>query len=483
MKALALTLTLRLVLAASVAAAQAPAPPDPPASAGSASVGSGSSVVTPPPSLPDAGSASPAGQPPLAVPPPADTGPLLDDALTSAVWHKPYRFELHWRVLMLPERALELATLPIELLVSLVQGDRLERQVIDLLKLHDGRINVSPQFNFSSTDGVAAGGTIQRSKLFSRRAAISLGGVVWYNRDWFEQLAYDHSLLLPGGRGLRAAVFAEHDKNQPFYGVGGATLESNRRVMKADDQGLQIETDLQGIDRYTFSGIAQIAMRRQTLAPGSDGDIMAVGSSGDSVAPPVGFGATALFVDAKVAGRYDTRDTIGRPTRGRVIDLGVLVRSDVTGKHLSATVLSGNAQLYLPVLPDGRVLIFSAGGTAALPLIPGDDIPLDSLAVIDRTNVRGYDRERFRDRYAIHASAEYRFPIYEYLTSRAGLDAFAFLDLGTAFGKADFSLDPLRYSVGGGLRAAHEVTLVFQGTIGWSPEGPQITFGIERLFL
>jgi hypothetical protein len=421
--------------------------------------------------------------PPLAVPPPVDPVPLLDDPLTSAVWRKPYRFELHWRVLMFPERALELATLPIKLLVSIVEGDQLDRQVIDLLKLHDGRINLSPQFNVSSTDGVAAGGTIQRSKLFSRRAAISLGGVVWYNRDWYEQLAYDHSLLLPGGRGLRAAVFAEHDKNQPFYGVGGDTFESNRRVMKADEQGLQIETDLQGIDRYTFSGIAQVAMRRQTLAPGSDGDITAVGSSGDPVAPPVGFGHTALYVDAKVAGRWDTRDTIGRPTRGEVFDLSALVRSDVTGKHLSAAVLSGNAQLYLPVLPDGRVLIFSAGGTATLPLIPGDDIPLDSLAVIDRTNVRGYNRERFRDRYAIHASAEYRFPIYEYLTSRFGLDAFTFLDLGTAFGKADFSVDPLRYSVGGGLRAAHEVTLVFQGTIGWSPEGPQFTFGIERLFL
>lgn len=479
----AITFTLLFVTVASIAAAQVPAPPDPPASAGSASIGSGSSVVTPPPLLPDAGSAAPADPPPLAVPPPVDPVPLLDDPLISAVWRKPYRFELHWRVLMFPERALELATLPIGLLVSLIQGDRLERQVIDLLKLHDGRINVSPQFNVSSTDGVAAGGTIQRSKLFSRRAAISLGGVVWFNRDWFEQLAYDHSLLLPGGRGLRAAVFAEHDKNQPFYGVGGDTLESNRRVMKADDQGLQIETDLQGVDRYTFSGIAQIAMRRQTLAPGSDGETRAVGRPGDSVAPPVGFGTTALFVEAKLAGRWDTRDTIGRPTRGEVIDLGALVRRDVTGRHLSAAVLSGNAQVYLPVLPDGRVLIFSAGGTAALPLIPGDDIPLDSLALIDRTNVRGYNRERFRDRYAIHATAEYRFPIYEYLTSRAGLDAFTFLDLGTAFGKADFSVDPLRYSVGGGLRAAHEVTLVFQGTIGWSPEGPQISFGIERLFL
>lgn len=479
----AITFTLLFVTAASTAAAQVSASPDPPAGAGSASVGSGSPVVTSPQVLPDAGTEAPLDQPPLAVPPAVDPVPLLDDPLTSAAWRKPYRFELLWRVLMFPERALELATLPLKLLVSLAQGDRLERQVIDLLKLHDGRINLSPQFNFSSTDGVAVGGTIQRSKLFSRRAAISLGGVVWYNRDWFEQLAYDHSLLLPGGRGLRAAVFAEHDKNQPFYGVGGDTLESNRRVMKADEQGLQIETDLQGIDRYTFSGIAQVAMRRQTLAPGSDGDIMAVGTSGDPVAPPVGFGRAALYVDAKVAGRWDTRDTIARPTRGEVIDLGALLRSDVTGKHLSAAVLSGNAQLYLPVLPDGRVLILSAGGTAALPLIPGDNIPLDSLALIDRTNVRGYNRERFRDRYAIHASAEYRFPIYEYLTSRAGLDAFAFLDLGTAFGKADFSLDPLRYSVGGGLRAAHEVTLVFQGTIAWSPEGPQIALGIERLFL
>ena len=33
---------------------------------------------------------------------------------------------------------------------------------------------------------------------------------------------------------------------------------------------------------------------------------------------------------------------------------------------------------------------------------------------------------------------------------------------------------------GGGIRCAHETTLVFETTIGYSPEGFEFTIGVER---
>jgi hemolysin activation/secretion protein len=124
--------------------------------------------------------------------------------------------------------------------------------------------------------------------------------------------------------------------------------------------------------------------------------------------------------------------------------------------------------------------MLTLSGTAATHLLPGDEIPLDSLAKVDRSNVRGYDRERFRDLYSVVGSVEYRYPIYEYLATRVGLDAFMFVDAGSVFGQEKLSLSPLHYSVGTGLRGAHETTLLFQATLGWSPEGIQLNLGVEK---
>lgn len=413
------------------------------------------------------------------VPPQAPAKPpAQEDPSTSAMWRPRRHFDLHWQLLMLPERVVSLVFLPIELLAGAFEDYRLDRRIHDLLTFRDARITLAPRFKFSFGDGLGAGLWVKRSELAGRNAEVRVGGLIRLNVDWQLETEYEHRLLLPGGRGLRTRAYLENDQNQRFYGIGGQTLESDRRVIASFDQGALVEIDLQGVDRYTYSGIAQLGFRRQTLSPGVDvGQTPIV--AGDTVVPPPGFDDTAKFIDVLVAGRYDTRDTAGRPTRGVFLEAKALARKELTGKPLSALTLNGTARLHLPVLPDDRVLVLSLWGAAAKALA-GDEIPLDSLSVIGRSNVRGYDRERFRDRYAMVASAEYRFPIYEYLSSGVGLDAFAFFDAGSVWGQTAFSLDPLRYSVGGGLRGAHETKLLFEATIGWSPEGLQLNLGVEK---
>ncbi len=428
--------------------------------------------VPPIPVVPQPPPREPPGPPPKPREPPAQ----LDDTTSVRFEHR-LHFDLHWKILMLPERVLELAFLPIGLLVGAIDQRRVDKRIGELLSVENIKVKLAPRFKFSLGDGAGIGLWVKRA-LSGRRANVRVGGIIRLDRDWQTEFQYNHALLLPGGRGLRARAYIERDKNQRYYGIGGESLIADERVIEVFEQGVLTEVDLQGIDRYTTSGVAQLGIRRQQLSPGVSSTTASL-MTGDPVTPPPGFDDVATYLDARVIGRYDTRDTAGRPSRGLTLEGSVLGRSDVSGKNLSATTVSASARIHIPLLPDHRVLVLTVAGAAALPLIPGDDKPLDSLATLDRTNVRGYDRERFRDLYAVVASAEYRFPIYEYLASRIGLDAFAFVDAGTIWGNDPFSLDPFRYAFGGGLRGASEPSLFFQTTLGWSPEGFQFGIGVE----
>ncbi|MBA2543615.1 MAG: BamA/TamA family outer membrane protein [Deltaproteobacteria bacterium] len=421
----------------------------------------------------------PPEEPPAPAPPsvPVSKPPAQLDSSTTAMWHPRRHFDLQWQLLMIPERIVSLVGIPFELLLRVFEERRLDRRIAALLTFRG--MTLAPRFKFSFGDGLGAGLWIKRGGLFGRHAKVRFGGLARIDRDWQVEIEYEHQLLFPGGRGLRVRAYVENDKNQRFYGIGGQSLETDRRVLASFDEGALAEVDLQGIDVYKYSGIGQLGLRRQSLSAGTSAGDLPV-AVGDTVTPPPGFDESAAFVDALLVGRYNSTDTVGRPTRGLLLEASVLGRTDVTGKGLSAATFSGRSSIYLPVLPEHRVLVLSLGGSAATSLFPGDEIPLDSLPELGRKNVRGYDRERFRDRYALTASAEYRFPIYEYLASGAGLDAFAFFDAGTVWGTTAFALDPFRYSVGGGVRGAHETKLVFEGTVGWSPEGLQINLGIEK---
>jgi hypothetical protein len=474
---------------ATVAQAQeaepAPEPATPPAPAPEAPP---PTPATPPAPAPEAPPPTPATPPPPPATPvtPGPATPLppkveaiiAEDATTAAGWRSSYHFDLHWRVLMLPERAIELAFLPITLFVGAVEEYRLDKRLGALLTFRDDRIKISPRFKFSLGDGAGIGLWIKRQKLFDRRAELRAGGIIRRDLDWQQEVEYKHRLLLPGGRGLRARAFVEDDKNQRYFGIGGDTVLTDRRVMRAFEEGGSVEIDLQGVDRYTYSGTARLGVLRQELTAGTSITYPPVGEPGDSVMPPPAFDDTAVYADARLEGRYDTRDTFGRPTRGWIAEIDARARQEVTGKDLSGITLHSMVRWHIPVLPRNRVLVLSVAGTGSFSMLPGSSIPLESLAVIDRGNVRGYDRERFRDRYALVGSVEYRFPIYEYLASRAGLDAFTFVDTGTIWGFSKFNSSPL-WSVGGGVRGAHDTTVVFESTIGYSPEGFEITIGAE----
>jgi hypothetical protein len=497
-----------LVAAQSVVRAQpAPAsPPEAPSPTGAETPATDAEKPQPPaapapdqkpPPVPDQPTGAPPTPPaPTELPQPADNIPSLsatwvdeppsttpvpqDDATTSAAWHAHPSISVTWTLLSLPERAVELAFLPIGLLVSATEKYRLDKRFVELVTIGDV-FAVAPRFKFSFGDGLGAGLWFKRTNLFDHRAEARVGFIYRLNADYQVETEYKHALLLPGGREFRMHAYYEKDQNQRYYGIGGNTPETNKRVIETDAYGFYLESDLQGIDRYTYSGTALLGIKRQAITTGVDATYPGLQpDEAMTIGLPPGFDEHAVYVDAAVTGNYDTRDTKGRPRQGTLISTTVLARSDITGKKLSGVTITGFAQYNIPVISEGRTLVLQIGGSAASSLFPGDTIPLDSLSVVDRYNNRGYDRERFRDKYALVGTAEYRFPIYEYLTSRAGLDAFVFLDAGTLWGTAKFFDDGMHYSYGTGVRGGHETTQLFQATLGLSPDGYQLNLGVEK---
>nr|MDQ3368168.1 BamA/TamA family outer membrane protein [Myxococcota bacterium] len=422
--------------------------------------------------------------PPPPPPPPPLPSPIAPasspelDALTTAE-HDPGRpFDLHWHLLNLPGYVLEIAVLPLQFAVEMTERYRIDRRVADVLEIAGGAVKISPRVKVAFDDGLGIGAKLKLPRLLERRAALAIGGVYRLDGDWLLDGSYVQRLGSIERRKLRVRAGAEHDANERYYGIGGGSRATDRRALRNDDQGLFLGFDLFASDSYDWSGTLELGAYRQRLAGGSDDRHPSVGAPGDMIELPPGFDDATGFAHLALAMRYDTRDTKGRPTRGTLLDMGTVGRSD--GGKLSGAIVSATFQRFAPLLRDARVFVLTVGGSAAIPLFRDSTIPLSVLSTLGREHfLRGYDRARFRDLYAAWTSLEYRYPIYEYLTTGAGLDAFLFTDAATAFGVDALAAERLRYSAGGGLRGAHETVLVFELTVGYSPEGLQIFFGAE----
>lgn len=422
---------------------------------------------------------APASSPVLPVPL-RPIAPTADDAITTAQFQPNPHIALGWQLLNLPREMIELLFLPIGLGASAVDKYAIDTRIGEFLSFFDGWLSLSPRFKLSLSDGPGAGAWLSSDKLDSAHARVRVGGLVRLNGDWQAAIEYQHALLLPGGRGLRAQVFVDRDKNRPYYGIGANTPATNDRVIRTNQEGAGLDVDLHGVDRFSYSGVAGIGIVRETLSTGSDNTTPALADM-DVVAAPPGYNEAAVYATASIVEKYDTRDSLGRPVRGELLELSALARDEITGKHLSAVTFGASAGKLFPIIGEHRTILVQLSGGAAIPLVSGDDIPYDALPQVGRINVRGYDKDRFVDKYAAVATLEYRFPIYDYLASRAGLDAFVFVDTGTLWGYSPFRDLPFHYSGGFGLRGASQDLLKFALTLGVSPDGFQFSFGVDGL--
>lgn len=405
--------------------------------------------------------------------------------LTTETWDEPrVPIDPLWNLLLVPERVIELFFTPVSSLVSLTEGYRLDKRVVDLLTNEAGTLKVTPKVNYGGVDGLGVGAAMTFKEFWGGDERWDVSGRYRTNNgDRDVKTRYRQSYARLEGRLLELLAEYEVDSNSPYYGIGGETLKDDRRVLRVETKGINGALDLNALGSLRFSGKLLFGFNRLLFAAGTDATHIPVGVEGDSVAPPPGFDQTLDFPKLGLELRYDTRDNQGRPTRGTLARLNTAVTSDVNSADLNSFRGDITVNQFFQLLPMYRILVLTAGLGGTTPLEGDAMVPYQELITLGRdTFLRGYNRARFSGRYGWWASAQYQFPMGEYMSSGVALNAAIFLDTGRIGDTVtDLASGSLRYSYGVGFGIAHTSKGIVSMTLGMSPDGAQFTFagGLE----
>ena len=412
---------------------------------------------------------------------PLDTNSAESSTLTTRTWREPRApFDLHWRLLAIPEGLVEVALTPLNLLVGVVERRRLDRRLHDALRNEAETIVVSPQLRFGFGDGLGGGAQLKWQSADGRSRIARILGLVQLNRDYRVRGAYHRLLASLDGRALDVAILRRVDRDLPYYGLGNDHTVGDKRAIRSDYIDAEAHLGLFGRGALSLHGEIAAGWRHDNLKPGDDATTMSVGLPGDSVPAPAGFKEASDYLWTSLTLVRDSRDTNGRPTRGVVATASSKVTVGLDNTERSS--ISGTASVtgYRKVLPNYRVVSLNLGVAAVSPLKRGHDVPFHELVTLGRDHfLRGYGRARFRDRAGWWANFEYSYPLYEYRTTGVALSMALFTDVGAV----DRALDeltgaPVRYSGGVILRGAHDTVRIFELQLGFSPDGTAFTLKV-----
>ena len=403
-------------------------------------------------------------QPPPGTAPTAPEPPPVEPAGGAAAARHHHRglaragppLDLAYHALNLPEYVIELALTPLAFTVGLVQRYRVDKRVYDLLRNDAGTIKVVPNAKFSGGEGFGIGAALEFDNLLEREEELSVGGLIRLDRDYETRARYRQKVARLEGREISAEIHYELDQNLKYYGLGNDSEKTDERVV--EERALDVEAAMDILSGTLWNGGGQIALgyRRNRLGPGIDTGVMPtppLGEPGDTVVPTADFDSEYHdYARGAIALYRDTRDRAGRTTTGARSELDLGVNAGLDQADLGAATLRANHTAFFPLLPLYRVLVLNAGPPRSAGSPRGDSVPLNNMVLLDRKHgLRGYSTGRFRDQFGWWASAEYRYPIWEYQDTGVAMSPALFVDTGQVGGTlADLVDQAPRWSAGAG---------------------------------
>ncbi len=219
-----------------------------------------------------------------------------------------------------------------------------------------------------------------------------------------------------------------------YYGIGNTTPITNEERYQYDLFTVKMLA-LRQLRRHVFFGVDYQFTTSYNVEKEPDGQLATGQILGSRGGINSGFGLVFLM---------DTRDYIVNPTQGLLIEASTYFYDPAFGSEFNFNNynLIFNTYHTVPgtrghVLATNLMANFNEGGPSFINLATAgnDDI------------LRGYARNRFRDRHFVGGQVEYRMPVWW----RFGLVGFA--GLGDVFGQPnDVGWDTVKYSYGGGVR-------------------------------
>ncbi len=311
--------------------------------------------------------------------------------------------------------------------------------------------------------------------------------MIW--RRWLDQLDLPAGGVLQEERSF-VQVFAGYSKTltRRFFGLGPGTAEGDETSFTDEVGAVAVQWN-QSIPRAGDDWVTTLGVRleQRNLSGGFIEDFPSTEEAFPNLVAE-GDSLGSLWVEGGL--RYDTRDSQHNPYAG--YSLGARFRGTPwMERDLGGTIygLDGRAFVALPGL-------FHEGGDADEENPPTDvlaltiqaedtagDLPFWALPTLGGNNrLRGYIQNRFTDRAAWFAAAEYRFAILP--RGRALSDRVRFERVGMALfyelgavapGAEDFDFDGAESSYGVSLRLNLERAASFRFDLGFSDEGSNVT--------
>ncbi len=221
-----------------------------------------------------------------------------------------------------------------------------------------------------------------------------------------------------------------------FYGIGNNTSKS--QIESYSYNLVQIKTMfLKKIKPDFFLGFDYEYEREYGFKYGSKDLPVSTLKNGTITGYNGGTGSAIGFV-----GVYDSRDIIVNARKGALCEVSSYLFTKQLGSTFNFFNINATYQKYWQ-LKKNHILAFQTKNKFSF-----GDIPFIDMATAGNDDIlRGYPKNRFRDKNFVGAQVEYRFPLFW----RVGMVTFA--GVGDVFNKtADLKFNLLKYSIGTGLR-------------------------------
>ncbi len=387
-------------------------------------------------------------------------------------------------LLFVPRLALEVAGAPVR--ASLYAYDRYDvaARAKDVFWNDTGTVGLYPVFDLQTDYGLTGGARFIHRDLFGEREKLSMrasfGGI--YNQQYTASLSSGERF---GRLRLEAKGEYEIDPRERFFGIG-----NNEEVAQADapvdpyDDPLAIDSRFRqrvarGFGRARLDIVGPLSARvtsgvlhkeferssRGDIPPGTDiaehYQVEELGAWED--------GASYTYNELEL--RYDSRrngdewEPASLPSTGWLISGFGGVARGFAGSPTRYTLYGGDVQRFIRLGANPRVLTLRLmaqevrGETDEIPFV---DLP----RLGGPTLLRGYDRDRFRDRAMALGSAEYLWDLGRMWS------AYVFTDAGRVYPRLqDAALEDIRVGYGGGLQLHFEKSIVGRFNVASSIDG------------
>jgi len=384
-------------------------------------------------------------------------------------------------ILYIPRRTVELALSPIRLALWAYERYELERLYYRVFFFDARRFGFYPDARLTSGFGVSGGMRLVHEDLF--RNGGDLDAVGMYGRDYGSRLALDvdsgwlrASRVRVGGK-----VEVRHVPGERFFGIGNADLRPVDEAEALDP----LRTDTAVDTRFTHRWLRVGPIATIRVAAPLDLELSTTYAHRD-FGPPTRArgrpGTATVFDPRRLVGYESGVDNIYGQVRFVVDTRHRSHRTAMTSRGWYGALYGGytigvsgdpsrfgrlglDVERFIDLWGGNRVLVLRGVVDTAIGAM--SRIPFVDLPTIGGPNsLRGHARDRFRDRIAAYATAEY---VYEIDHRLAG---FLFVDTGRVWSALnDTSPGELRLGYGGGVRLGKAGRYIARLQIASSIEG------------